>query len=224
VKFLPGGHFLAQGVTLRVLTKIAYNLNDDQLSGGPTWTAFKRFDIDAKPDASAMERSRSMTTDQLKTYSRQLLQSLLNDRFKLKLRTAMKDMPTYALVVGKSGPRLKPAHGVAGNPQVTWRPGLITGQGASMDGLTQQLEEAVRHPVQNLTGLNGAYDFRLEWAPDQGMVAANPLNPASQQADAADSGPTLFSALQQQLGLRLDRRNTRAPYEAIESVELPTEN
>ena len=165
-----------------------------------------------------------MTGDQLKMYNRQLLQGLLSDRFKLKLRTETKDMPTYALVIGKSGPRLKPAQRVAGNPQITWRPGLITGQGASLDDLAKGLQEAVRHPVENLTALNGAYDFRLEWAPDQGMTATDPPDPAGQLNDAADSGPTLFSALQQQLGLRLDRRNTKAPYEAIESVELPAEN
>lgn len=171
-----------------------------------------------------MERSKGMSSDELKTYNQQLLQGLLSDRFKLKLRMEMKDMPTYSLGVAKNGSRLKPAHGVAGNPKTTWRPGLITGQGASVDDLAKGLQEAVHHPVENLTALNGAYDFRLEWSPDQGTIAADPLDPAAQQNDSADYGPTLFAALQEQLGLRLDRRNTRAPYEAIVSVELPADN
>jgi uncharacterized protein (TIGR03435 family) len=218
------GHFFAQGVTLRILIKIAYDLNDDQLTGGPTWTAFKRFDVEAKVDPAALDRTNTMTTKEVETFNRQLLQGLLSERFKLRMRTDTKDMPTYALVLGKSGAKLKPTHGVAGDPKTTWKPGLITGQGASMDDLTHQLEEAVRHPVQNLTSLNGAYDFRLEWVPDPGMMAPSPLDSGSQQNDMTDSGPTLFSALQQQLGLRLERRTTRAPYKAVESVELPTDN
>ena len=78
--------------------------------------------------------------------------------------------------------------------------------------------------MQNLTGLSGLYDFRLEWAPDQGMPAANAVDPASQQDTVADSGTSLFSALQDQLGLRLERRTTKAPFEAVENVELPTAN
>ena len=99
VKFLPGG-FAARNASVRLLIKIAYNLNDDEVSGGPSWIGMKKFDIDAKRDTAT-------TTGNDKLQTRLMLQSLLRDRFKLKLRSETKEMATFALVVAKGGPKLK---------------------------------------------------------------------------------------------------------------------
>lgn len=217
VKLLPGGYFSARNVTLRMLVKIAYDLDDEQLSGGPAWTAFKRFDVDAKPDTPANDGS--MTAAQRQQYREALLQGLLRDRFQLKLRSDTKEMQVYLLSVGKGGAKLKTSAGAPTGPPIRGGPGSMTATGASMADLANELKERVGgHPVQDATGLIGRYDFKLEWTPDALSTAA------ATASDAGDTGPDLFTALQQQLGLKLEASKRMAPYEAIESVQLPQEN
>jgi uncharacterized protein (TIGR03435 family) len=218
IKFLPGGFFIARNVSLRVLIKIAYDLDDEQLSGGPTWTAFKRFDVDAKPDAPANDAN--MTTTQRQQYRQALLQSLLRDRFQLTLRSDTKEMPVYLLEVGKGGAKLKNSQGAPVGSPIKSGAGSIVGTGASMADLANDLKERVGsgHPVEDATGLAGRYDFKLEWTPDalSTTAATAPAN--------GDSGPDLFTAIQQQLGLKLEASKRAAPYEVIENVQLPAEN
>jgi bla regulator protein blaR1 len=217
VKFLPGGGFAARNASVRLLIKIAYVLNDDEVSGGPSWIDLKKFDIDAKPDAAAASR-----TD--KAHTRLMLQSLLRDRFKLNLRREMKEMPTFALVVAKGGPKLKKSMASDGDVHFQGGLGRITASNATLDQLAAAVEDWVMHPVENMTGLDGRYDFKLEWTPDQ-ATAPSPANGAGNQPPTLDdSGPTIFTAVQQQLGLSLQSRKIQAPCEVVESVELPSEN
>ena len=221
VKFLPGGRFSARNVTLRILIKIAYDLNDDQLAGGPAWTAFKGFDVDAKPDTPASDGN--MTALERQQYRQALLQGLLRERFQLKLRSDTKDMTVYVLDVGRGGPKLKDSQAApAGSPinPIRGGSGSLAATGASMADLANELNETVGHPVEDLTGLKGRYDFKLEWTPDSSAVATGP----AAASGAGDTGPDLFTAIQQQLGLKLEARKRMAAYEAIESVQLPQEN
>jgi uncharacterized protein (TIGR03435 family) len=217
IRFLPGGRFAARNVTLRVLVKIAYDLDDDQLSGGPAWTAFKRFDVDAKPDGPASDEN-NMTAPERQQYREALLQGLLHDRFQLKLHGDTKEMSIYVLDVGKDGPKVKEALGTAIGPPIKGRAGSMVATGASMADLANELKERAGRPVEDMTGLHGRYDFKLDWTPD----ALAPV--AAAASDAGDSGPDLFTAIQQQLGLKLDSRKRMAAYEVIENVQLPTEN
>ena len=89
-----------------------------------------------------------------------------------------------------------------------------------MADLANELNETVGHPVEDLTGLKGLYDFKLEWTPDSSAVATGP----AAASGAGDTGPDLFTAIQQQLGLKLEARKRMAAYEVIENVELPQEN
>ena len=222
IKFLPGGRFAARNVTLRVLIKIAYDLDDVQLSGGPTWTAFKRFDVDAKPDTPAADQN--MTEIERRQYRQTLLQGMLQERFQLKLHSEMKEVQIFALEVGKGGPKLKTSQATPTGPPIKVGPGSLIGTAASMDDLANELKERVGgHPVEDMTGLQGRYDFKLEWTPDSSIAAAGG-NPSSTTADLAVTGPDLFTAIQQQMGLKLEARKRAAPYEAIESVQLPQEN
>ncbi len=219
IKFLPGGTFIARNATVRVLIKIAYNLNDEQLGGGPTWTAFKRFDIDAKPDLPVGGANLSQQESQ--NLNHLLLQGLLSDRFHLKLRTETRDMSLYALVVAKGGLKLKRSTSADTVAHVTARVGSIQATNATMDDIARELDDKGAHPTENHTGLDGRYDFKLEWTPAQSQ---GPASAASAVPDAGDPGPDLFTAVQQQLGLKLEPRKSSAAYEVIESVEQPSEN
>lgn len=221
VKFLPGGRLVARNANLRLLIKIAYNLNDDEVSGGPAWIGLKRFDIDAKTDAAA-DSDGNVTPDMAR--NQLLLQGLLRDRFQLRLRSQMKQMSTFALVVAKSGPKMTKSLTPDADVRIQGGLGTITAANASMDQLAAAVEDWVGHPVQNLTGLDGKYDFKLEWTPDQAMPPS-PSNTAGGHAAEPDySGPTIFTAVQQQLGLSLQSRKTDALCEFVESVQLPSEN
>ena len=228
IKFLPGGRFVATGANVRLLIKIAYNLNDDQLSGGPSWIGMNHFDIDAKPDQPTSTDAAALS-DADKTRLQDLnhlrLQALLEDRFHLRLRSEMKEMNTYALVEAKSGPKLTKAADPAAAPHFQGSPGSIVAASASMDQLAAALSDWVGHPVLNFTGLEGRYDFRLTWSPDQTTQPAMPGAPAATAQPSDDTGgPTIFTALQQQMGLSLQSRKSKALFEYVENVDLPTEN
>ena len=218
VKFLAGGRFVARNANVRLLIKIAYNLNDDEVTGGPAWIGLKHFDIDATTDAAA---DTSGVVDKERNHL--LLQGLLRDRFQLRLRSEMRQMSTYALVLAKGGPKMTPSATQDGDAHIRGGLGHITAANASLDQLAAAVEDWVGHPVKNLTGLDGKYDFKLDWTPDQAMAAGGASGGAA--TDQSDySGPTIFTAVQQQLGLSLQARKTDSLCEVVESVELPSEN
>jgi uncharacterized protein (TIGR03435 family) len=223
IKFLPGGTLVARNATVRVLIKIAYDLNDDQLSGGPAWTAFKRFDIDAKPDSPSGGDGQGMTAQQSQHYNQLLLQGLLGDRFGLKLRSETREISLYALVVQKSGAKLTRSLSADSQAHVIAHMGAIHGVTATADDIAPEVGDKVGRPVENRTGLDGRYDFKLDWTPDSSLGPAM-SNTAGAASDAGDSGVDLFTAVQQQLGLKLEQRKSSAPCKVIESVEEPSQN
>jgi bla regulator protein blaR1 len=193
--------------------ELAYRIKDYQISGGPGWMGSDLFDVVAKGDNSA-------TFDQ---YS-PMLQSLLADRFHLVIRRDTREVPVYALVVSKNGPKFRDAHesdpnipqlkghtDLAGNgarPRVTIiRRGRLTTQGSSMPGLADQLSSVLGRTVLDKTALPAMYDLTLEWQPDENQAAMFQAMgvPAGFGAPPPDwPGPTLFTALEEQLGLRLE--------------------
>lgn len=223
----------ASNATVRRLIRVAYNIKDFQISGGPGWAASDLFDISAKTENPAQP-------DQLMA----MLQSLLADRFRLVLRRDTKEMPVYALVVDKSGPKFKDAHESDPNiPELSGRTdlpaagprlrvsiirrGRLTIQGADMPGLATQLSNIVGRTVVDKTGLTGVYDLKLEWVPDENQVAAFQAIgvPEGFGAPPPDwQGPSLFTALEEQLGLKLDSQKGPVEMFAIERIERPTEN
>jgi uncharacterized protein (TIGR03435 family) len=215
IKFSPGGRLTARYATVRLLIKVAYNLNDDELTGGPAWIGLKRFDIDATPDAPDGD-----VVDMVR--NRQRLQALLADRFQLDLRSEMRMMSTYALVVAKSGPKLKKSQAQDGPTQFHANNGEVMLTNATLDQFANAVSDWVGQPVLNQTGLDGKYDLRLEWTPDQPAATADstgaPVNAS------VNSGPTIFTALQQQLGLSLQPRKNQALCKVVSRVQLPSEN
>lgn len=195
------GTLRAASYSLKSLVQMAWNVRDFQVVGGPAWVSSDGFDIAAKGDSSA-------TDAQL----RLMIQALLVDRFRLKLHPGTRELPVYALVVGKDGHKLRP-NNEAPPPSVNSGPGLIAARKISILNLARLLAPRLDRPVIDRTNLTGRFDFKLEWAPEQ-----------SGNAPADISAPSLFTALQEQLGLKLEAQ--RAPVEVvvIESAERPSEN
>jgi uncharacterized protein (TIGR03435 family) len=227
-KILPE-QVTVSNVTVKGLIEIAYNLKDFQISGGPSWMDSALFDIDARPEGIANPGL--------------MLQSLLAERFQLVVRHDTKELPVYALVVAKNGPKFKDAHESDPNiPELNGRSdipagsrmrvnivrrGRLTTQGSDMTTLASQLSRFLGRTVVDKTGLKGSYDLKLEWAPDENQVANfQELGvPEGAGAPPADwPGPTLFTALEEQLGLKIDSQKGPVEVLVVERVEKPSAN
>ena len=231
----PSGRFTAKNVNVRQIIIMAYQIKDSQLSGAPGWIDSERYDISAKADGPA-------TPEQFQL----MMQALLADRFKLSLRHETKEMPVYALVVAKDGPKLhenkeaetekdvktgepKPGDPNAPPPKprgmMRGGRGMFSGQAMPVSVLADSLSRQLGRVVLDKTGLRGLYDFELKWTPDESQT------PMIRGADGGDSapppdasGPTLFTALQEQLGLKLESQKGPVEVFVIDHVEKPTEN
>jgi uncharacterized protein (TIGR03435 family) len=228
----PGGRLEVYNMTLRMLIRIAYESDTlqtpDQFVGGPNWAETDRFNIVAKADGDLGTRVQAM------------LQSLLEDQFKLRVHTEMRDADTYALVLsrkdGKFGPELHestadcyPAPPPPGTPidparrcGIRTGVGNWTGRGVTMSEFAAAAAStpSVNRVVNDRTGLTGKYDLHLEFVPPviPGPNAAPVPNPA------ADSGASVFTAFQEQLGLKLQA--VKAPIEClvVDEAARPTED
>jgi uncharacterized protein (TIGR03435 family) len=239
----PGGRFLATNQTLRELMPFAFGLPqmtaNIRIVGGPKWIDSDRFDVVAKTNGTPSPQELSA-----------MVRTMLNDRFKLAAHTETRELPIYMLVMAKSdgayGPRLRrsdvsevdcAARRAAvrrrepvpppqpGQPPVCGGgrtvPGKITAVGWSMDQLMTSLAPFVGRVVIERTGLSGLLDFEIEWTPDQ-LPRQPPDDPEPLRIDP--NGPSLFTALQEQLGLKLE--STKGPVDVlvVDRVERPTED
>jgi bla regulator protein blaR1 len=209
VDFAAGGRLIVTHATLRFLIKIAYDISDDQLSGGPGWINSTRFDVQGKPP--------NATGSNPETHLR--LQRLLADRFQLEMQKDSKPMPIFALVAAKNGPKMKRTSEPGDSELKTGNGrGVLAATRVDMPALVRFLSDGqTGRPVVDMTGLTGRFDFRLEWTPDSslGGAQATPVDPG---------GISIFTALQQQLGLRLDPRTGASDYFVVTRAELPSAN
>jgi uncharacterized protein (TIGR03435 family) len=228
---ISGDRFSAVGMSLRELIKIAYDLNygaDQQVSGGPAWAGSARFDIEATMDPALGQKLRQLTSDERGKQLQEMLRGLLAERFKLQIHHESTELSVYELVTVRNGSKLMPSVAQAPPDQASpakprnWirfaGKGLLEGTDADMPTLVTALSmqpEIGGRLVVDRTGLTGKYDFTLKWTPDMGQGVDPP---------AADAGPTLFTALQDELGLRM--QITKAPVDVIviDHVDQPSEN
>ena len=217
IQMAPGGRYIAKGVTLKLLLQQAYGVRDFQIVGAPSWAQTERYEINAKAGDGQIRREDL----------RPLLQSLLADRFKVTVRRETKEMPVYELVVGKGGPKMKEAEsGPESRDMVRMGRGMMELQSASMTSVANALSNQLGRSVIDKTGLTKKYDFKLEWTPDESQNAMirqmHPDGPPAPPVDGA--GPSIYTAVQEQLGLKLE--NGKGPVEVlfIERAEKPTEN
>ena len=205
------GRFTTTNTTLKMLITFAYDIRGHQLSGGPSWLDSDRYDIVAKAEGA----------DPSEAQLKQMVQALLADRFQLTIHREMKEMPVYALVVGKNGSKLHQAEGTG--PQMRMGRGQLTAQKVSLELFAKQLATQLGRSVIDSTGLKGDFDFKLEWTPD----ANQPMGlkeGVDGPAPADSSGPTIFTAVQEQLGLKLEAQKGPVELLVIDRAEKASEN
>ncbi len=210
--FGPDGRTLTvDGLTVMQIIREAYGVLPDEVSVRPSaatggWIDSQRFDISAKSEGHGPVE---------KEQSNLMLRQLLADRFGLIFHRETKELVVYSLVVGKNGPKLKEGGTTEGpspgGPYLSGpAPGKLVGTRASMASLTRALSRSLGRPVNDETGLHGQYDFTLSWAPDD--------------AGADASGPSLFTAVQDQLGLKLESKKAPVETIVIDHISTPSPN
>lgn len=213
----PSG-FSVTNVTLKYLIQYAWDVKGFQISGGPGWMGSDRFTVEAKSDERLDVDFDHSHSENYKAFAERLhsrIRSLLADRFGLRLHTEERVMPVYELVVAGTGPKLSLA---ADGPEgLTTGPGLLKGTRVNTKTIARALSDATERVVVDRTELTGYYDYALHWTPD---VAVGGEPHASEQA----SGPSLFTAVQEQLGLKL--KPAKGPVEVlvIDHAEKPSAN
>ncbi len=215
VTITSGGRLHAVNATLKDLIETAYDVRSFQIEGGPKWANAAKYDIDATPGSSA----RGAAVSPGWTNVRLEVQTLLKDRFQLQLHRETKTSPIYSLVIAKGGIKSSVLSATQ-SPQkgITAGQGTMLGDAASMAQLAYKLSRLLQRPVVNNTGLEGNYNFKLEWTPDLG-----PSAPDGQTADTA-GGPSIFTALQEQLGLRLEAKKGAVDVLVIDRADRPSKN
>jgi uncharacterized protein (TIGR03435 family) len=250
IGFQPGGRFRATNVPLRELISAAYGtpqpLPAFQITGGPKWIESDRFDIVAKAPGDTQPGPNGPPTAMFA-----MLRTLLADRFQLILHRESKEMAIYALVLaradGKLGPQLKPAatdcaammaaargRGAPPPPPAPGErmpcgmrmfPGNLSGGSSSIAKLTNVLARFVNRTVVDQTGLAGNYDLDLQWTPDQMPQGRGDPPPGAPALPSIDpNGPSIFTAVQEQLGLKLESTKGPVSVVVIDHVEHPTED
>jgi uncharacterized protein (TIGR03435 family) len=210
VNLRPGGRIEASNVTLTRLIAGAYDVTEQQIVDGPSWREEVRWDLEAKAEGLPSGAGPGEVLP--------LLRKLLENRFHLKVRREMRPMPVYQLLVERNGPsaNLKPSttEGLDAASNYNGPKGMkMDAARMHMPGFAQRLSRYVGRPVVDRTGLTGRYDFTLEWVPEMA---------ATVEGEAA--GPSVFTAVRETLGLRLESGRDLVEVLVVERVERPTEN
>ncbi len=210
----PGGVFSATNVTLKMLVTFAYDIRPHQLSGGAGWMESDRWDIVARPsaeDAAAEPKTYSFSSGALDRLHRRV-QALLADRFKLVVHSETKEMPILALVAAKGGPHL--AEAKSSGPSIQGRPGQLTCKKVSMKMFAERtLAQRLGRNVVDKTGVAGDFDFEIKYVEDRGAAAT---------ADV--SGPDFLTAMQEQLGLKLESQKGPVQIIVVDHAEKASAN
>jgi uncharacterized protein (TIGR03435 family) len=211
----PDG-YTATNVSLFKLIGEAYGIVDPKLiSGGPHWIDRDKFDLEAKFDAASVPGAQNLTHTQRAA----MLQPLLADRFHLKLHHETKYLPVFNLVLAKGDPKLQPTPGapddmISSTCQYTRGPGSAQAARCSMNNLVDALRDITGRTVIDKTSLTGLFNYTLRWTPDNAPAPAASDTPA----------PDIFTAIQEQLGLKLEPSTAPLDVLVIDSAEKPTPN
>jgi uncharacterized protein (TIGR03435 family) len=215
---LSPGRLTAKNQSLKELVRFAYGIHDYQLSGGLGWTETERYEAVATFPGETTNARRA-----------QMMQTMLADRFALAIHRESKEVAGYALVTGKNGSKLHAAE--------SEQPGMMLGRSAisgqrtlnatksRMTDLASILADLLGKPVDDKTGLEGLFDFAMEWTPD--AVSERSLKPGAERQEPpsdGQTGPSIFTALQETLGLKLETKKVTVETVVIDHSEKPSAN
>lgn len=194
----PAGIFREKYRSLKALVDEAFDVKPYQVYGAADWMVTGLYDVDAKAEGKPSQE-----------LTRRMLKTMLAERFQLKIHRETRELAVYGLVVGRNGPKLKESTRDAVASGYRGTQSQLTFSNASMRTLTDFLGGRVDRPVLDLTGLTKNYDFKLEWAPDEA---------------AESNSPSIFTALQEQLGLKLEAMKRAVEIVVIDHAEKPSAN
>lgn len=215
--FLNGRRFEMINSTLETVIGFAYGVHAKQIVGAPVWIEKDQYDINALPEGDTAPDA---------TQWELMMRKLLADRFKLVFHRETREMTVYVLSVDKAGPRLTPSTADPSAPPAVYfhRIGELFGRNAGMGDLAGEMQSAVLDlPVVNQTGLTGRYDFTLKWTPNDAQYFRLGMH-AGSSTGAADGPPPPYTAVQEQLGLRIEAKRAKAEVFVVDHLERPTPN
>jgi uncharacterized protein (TIGR03435 family) len=235
--FSPHG-FTARNAPLQTILGAAYGVQADLISGAPDWVSSEKYDIDVQLPDSAVDDTQKPGDGIGIEKLQGMLQALLANRFKLTLHRQTKDLQVYELVVADGGSKLEEAKPAYMNPNGINGPegrlpkrgmmqmglGELIDHGTTLAPLVEQLSWQLGRTVVDKTGLKGNYDFSLRWTPGESEAGMRKLMGDKPTADRApSSGPSLFTAIQEQLGLKLEPKTAPVQVLVVDHVEKPQE-
>jgi uncharacterized protein (TIGR03435 family) len=209
INYPAGGRFSAINITLIYLMEWAYDMPQKQILEGPSWMGSTRFDIQATTDAETDAKLRAMSGDDFAVMKRRMVQRLLEERFAMTLHRETRTLPALDLVVAKGGSKLTDS--TSNGKSIGVSENHFNGEGLTGVLIAEQLSRIVGRVVVDKTGLTGRYDFKLRWRPDDAPVVE-------------DSPPSLFTAIEEQLGLKLESSKEPIGVLVIDHVEAPSPN
>jgi uncharacterized protein (TIGR03435 family) len=216
-------------IPLRLVAREAFGLEDDRIFGVPGWAKTSTFDIEAKVASDDAPKLKGLSFDQ----RRAMLISLLQERCGLKFHHETRELPTYDLVVAKGGSKLPatkpdaPGTEAKGHTLMMHGRGNVESTGTDIPALARILSTVLGRTVVDKTGLTGNFDYKLNWSPDDATPAtATSGDAASGETSASqqNAGPSLFTALEEQLGLKLESSKGPVDVVVIDALEQPTAN
>jgi uncharacterized protein (TIGR03435 family) len=208
----PGGRFTANNWTLKGLIGFAYRVQGDQIFGGPPWIDSDRFEVAAKAEEGSIpDDDRPASPDELPPI-RYLIQTLLAERFNLKLHRDVRDLSVFELGIAKNGPKLQKTESETSvAPQIGAR--HIYAKSITVKAFCAALALDLRRAVMDKTGLEGTYQIHLEWSGN----LTDSRDPAA--SSSVEDGASIFTAIEEQLGLRLESRKTGTPVIIVDSAD-----
>ena len=213
-----GTRFMTRNTTLNDLIAFFYGVQQKQIVGAPSWVETDKWDIEGQPDVPGTPNKKQMET---------MVQKLLADRFQLKFHKESKELSAYVLTESKTGNKMTAGDQKAQLPGLGFSsisPVSLTVVNATMGDFAQFLQQLVLdRPVVDQTALEGKWNFRLKWTADESQMSGMGMK-VPPPSDAADAPPPLFTAIQEQIGLKLDSGKAQVPVLVIDKVEKPSAN
>jgi uncharacterized protein (TIGR03435 family) len=216
------GELTVRNETLPMMIQHAYQVEADQIHGGPSWLDSEKYDVQTKVDKSAVENLQRLGPEQADVEQRQMMQAFLAEHFKLAVHRDTTSVPVYELVLADDGPKLQQSQSgdaAAQGRVIQVGNGHITGREVPISTLASLLSEQLGHTVINKTGLTNHYDVTLQWP------ASADIPQGTENSSATESSrEAIFAAVGDQLGLKLEPHQVPMEILVIDHVEKPTED